>query len=73
MNVRTEAESFAILDQILAAANADEADAAFVFVDQNITRFANSQLHQNMSEESSASGSRASTTSTACSSRRARS
>ena len=50
--MRTEAESFAILEAALNAANADEADAAFVSVDQNISRFANSQLHQNMSEES---------------------
>jgi predicted Zn-dependent protease len=45
-------EAFSILDRALAAAQADEADAAFLFVDQNISRFANSQLHQNMSEES---------------------
>lgn len=50
--MRTEAESFSILDAALAAAQADEADAAFISVDQNISRFANSQLHQNMSEES---------------------
>jgi PmbA protein len=50
--MRTEAESFAILEQALNAANAGEADAAFLSVDQNISRFANSQLHQNMSEES---------------------
>ncbi|HEX8252133.1 MAG TPA: TldD/PmbA family protein [Thermoanaerobaculia bacterium] len=50
--MRAEAESFEILGRALAAANADEADAAFVSVDQNISRFANSQVHQNMSEES---------------------
>ncbi|MFP5248017.1 MAG: metallopeptidase TldD-related protein, partial [Thermoanaerobaculia bacterium] len=50
--MRTQADSFAILEKVLAAANADEADAAFISVDQNISRFANSQLHQNMSEES---------------------
>lgn len=50
--MRGEAESFAILEAALEAANADEADAAFISVDQNISRFANSQLHQNMSEES---------------------
>lgn len=44
--------SFAILERALAAAQADEADAAFLSVDHNISRFANSQLHQNMSEES---------------------
>src|SRR5688572_27822457 len=50
--MRTEAESFQVLEAILEAANADEADACFISVDQNISRFANSQLHQNMSEES---------------------
>jgi predicted Zn-dependent protease len=50
--MRSEAESFAILERALRAAQADEADAAFVAVDQNISRFANSQVHQNMSEES---------------------
>lgn len=50
--MKSESESYAILERALAAAQADEADAAFVSVDQNISRFANSQLHQNMSEES---------------------
>jgi PmbA protein len=50
--MRGEAESFAILEQVLRAANADEADAVLISSDQNISRFANSQLHQNMSEES---------------------
>lgn len=50
--MKSEAESFAILEAALNAAHADEADAAFISVDQNISRFANSQLHQNMSEES---------------------
>ncbi len=45
-------EATEIIASALAAANADEADAMFVAVDQNISRFANSQLHQNMSEES---------------------
>jgi len=49
--MRGEAESFDVLDRALAASKADEADACFVSVDQNISRFANSQLHQNMSEE----------------------
>lgn len=44
--------AFEILERALGAAQADEADAAFVSVDHNISRFANSQLHQNMSEES---------------------
>jgi PmbA protein len=50
--MRSESESHAILDRALRTAGADEADAAFLSVDQNISRFANSQLHQNMSEES---------------------
>ncbi len=48
----TETDSFAILERVLDAANADEADAAFISVDQNISRFANSRIHQNKSEES---------------------
>ena len=52
--MRSESDSFAILERALSAAGADEADAAFFSVDQNISRFANSQLHQNMSEESAA-------------------
>jgi predicted Zn-dependent protease len=48
--VKSDQESFAILDRALAAANADEADAIFVSTDQNISRYANSNLHQNMSE-----------------------
>src|SRR5882724_10222530 len=50
--MRTEHESFAILDQALAAAGTTEADAVFISTDQNISRFANSNLHQNMSEVS---------------------
>ena len=50
--MRSESDSIAILDRALHAAGAEEADAAFLSVDQNISRFANSQLHQNMSEES---------------------
>jgi PmbA protein len=50
--MRTESDSLAILERALRAAGAEEADAAFLSVDQNISRFANSQLHQNMSEES---------------------
>lgn len=50
--MRTESDSLAILDRALRAAGTEEADAAFLSVDQNISRFANSQLHQNMSEES---------------------
>ena len=48
--MRTESDSFDIIERALDAANADEADAVFMSVDQNITRFANSQIHQNMSE-----------------------
>ncbi len=51
--MRTEHHSFAILDAALNAARATgaaEADAVFESTDQNISRFANSNLHQNMSE-----------------------
>jgi PmbA protein len=41
-----------VIERTLKAADADEADACFISVDHNITRFANSQIHQNMSEES---------------------
>ena len=50
--MREERESNEILERALSAADADEADAALVSVDHNITRFANSQIIQNMSEES---------------------
>jgi predicted Zn-dependent protease len=50
--MRDERESYDVLERALAAAGADEADAAFISSDHNISRFANSQLHQNMSEES---------------------
>ncbi|HUR79969.1 MAG TPA: TldD/PmbA family protein [Thermoanaerobaculia bacterium] len=50
--MRSERESFDVIERALAAAGADEADAEFLSNDQNISRFANSQLHQNMSEES---------------------
>lgn len=50
--MRTESDSLSILERALRAAGAEEADAVFLSVDQNISRFANSQLHQNMSEES---------------------
>ncbi len=51
--MRTEHDSYAILDAALNAARATgapEADAVFDSTDQNISRFANSNLHQNMSE-----------------------
>src|SRR5438552_5804453 len=50
--MRTAEESHAVIEAALNAANADEADALFVSTDQNITRFANSNVHQNMSEVS---------------------
>jgi PmbA protein len=50
--MRDEASIRDILERALAAAETPVADASYVFVDQNISRFANSQLHQNMSEES---------------------
>src|SRR5438046_3044715 len=51
--MRSQPDSFAILDAALNAAldaGAVEADAVFGSTDQNISRFANSNLHQNMSE-----------------------
>ena len=51
--MRSESDSFAILESALdaaRAAGAAEADAVFSANDQNISRFANSNLHQNMSE-----------------------
>jgi len=41
-----------IIDAALRSAEADEADAVVVRADRNITRFANSTIHQNMSERS---------------------
>jgi PmbA protein len=49
--MKDESTSFEILERALAAAQADEADAAFIAIDSSISRFANSQLHQNMAEE----------------------
>lgn len=49
--MRTEHDSLEILDQALDAAHA-ESDAVFISTDQNISRFANSTIHQNMSEVS---------------------
>lgn len=48
--MRGRDESFSIIEQALRAAQGDEADAVFVSVDRNISRFANSSLNQNMSE-----------------------
>jgi PmbA protein len=48
--MRSESESFEIIDRALNAANADEADATFMSSDTNISRFANSNITQNMSE-----------------------
>src|SRR5258706_5318277 len=51
----TDHDSFAILESALTAAKAagaSEADAVFESTDQNISRSANSNLHQNMSEVS---------------------
>jgi PmbA protein len=45
-------QSLEVLERALAVAKADEADAVFISGDRNISRFANSNLHQNMSEES---------------------
>jgi predicted Zn-dependent protease len=49
--MRSEAESQEILARALDAAQTAEADAVFVAVDHNVSRFANSGVHQNMSEE----------------------
>src|SRR5436190_23156760 len=48
--MRDERDSFDILQRALDAAKADEADAVFISSDSNITRFANSNIIQNMSE-----------------------
>lgn len=45
-------ESFEVLASALAAADVAEADAVLITNEQNISRFANSNLHQNMSEAS---------------------
>src|SRR5205807_6852483 len=53
--MRSEHDSFGILETALETAReigASEADAVFESTDQNISRFANSNLHQNMSEVS---------------------
>jgi len=50
--MKDERSSFAILDDALRRAKADEADAVVASVDHNISRFANSTVHQNMSEVS---------------------
>ncbi len=39
-----------VIERVLRAAEGDEADAVFVATDRNVSRFANSGLHQNMSE-----------------------
>ena len=48
--MRDERESYSILERALAFASATEADAVFASTDHNISRFANSGVHQNMSE-----------------------
>src|SRR6476469_6972469 len=48
--MRDERESFKISERALQLAHANEADVAFVSTDHNISRFANSGVHQNMSE-----------------------
>jgi len=49
--MRDERTSFTILDRALKAAQAT-ADAVFISTDHNVSRFANSSVHQNMSEVS---------------------
>ena len=41
-----------IIERALAVAEADEADALFMGADRNLSRFANSTIHQNLSERS---------------------
>src|SRR5437899_1153960 len=48
--MRSETESFDIIQRALDAADADEADAVLISSDSNISRFANSNVHQNMAE-----------------------
>ena len=48
--MRSESDSFDIVEAALDAAGVPEADAVLVSTDRNISRFANSNLHQNMSE-----------------------
>src|SRR5260221_10807848 len=50
--MRSEHDSVRIIEDALSAAGTAEADAVFISTDQNISRFANSNLHQNMSEVS---------------------
>src|SRR5260370_6080886 len=48
--MRAENDSLRIIEDALNAAGTPEADVVFTSTDQNISRFANSNLHQNMSE-----------------------
>ena len=48
--MQSEADSLTIIDRALEAARSDEADATFMSSDANVSRFANSNLMQNMSE-----------------------
>ena len=48
----TERQALDIVQKALDAVQADEADAVFITSDRNISRFANSTVHQNMSESS---------------------
>src|SRR5258708_33752744 len=48
--MRTENAPLRIVEDALNAAGTPEADVVFPSTDQNISRFANSNLHQNMSE-----------------------
>jgi PmbA protein len=48
--MRGKSESLALLTVALDAANVQEADAVLISTDRNISRFANSTVHQNMSE-----------------------
>jgi len=50
--ILTREQALDALDRALAMTDGDEADALVVSTDRNVSRFASSNLHQNMSEES---------------------
>lgn len=47
---RTKDEAFGIIERALRIAGVEESDAVFIRTDQNISRFANSNVHQNMAD-----------------------
>ncbi|MGA7617646.1 MAG: TldD/PmbA family protein [Thermoanaerobaculia bacterium] len=50
--MQSQDEALSILDATIASCGGDEADAILIAADGNISRFASSSLHQNMSERS---------------------